>query len=52
MLSIFSAPKEREGPADLGATATLESETQLDRDARALFEKSRKINEVCVNMHV
>ena len=38
--------QEREGPADLGATATLESETAQDRDARAIFEKSKKMNQV------
>lgn len=34
------------GPRDQGATATLEIETEVDRDAQALFEKARKINEV------
>lgn len=36
-----SAP---EGPADQGATAVLEIETEVDRDAQAIFEKSLKIN--------
>lgn len=46
--SLFSyeskKTNEREGPSDLGATATLETETQQDRDTRALFEKARKMN--------
>ena len=42
-MSLLS--QEMEGPGDLGATASLETETQHDRDARAIFEKSRKINE-------
>jgi RING finger protein 113A len=37
--------QESEGPNDQGATATLETETEHDRDARAIFEKSRMINE-------
>lgn len=34
------------GPSDQGATAILETETEVDRDAQALFEKAQKINEV------
>lgn len=34
------------GPSDQGATAILETETEKDRDAQALFEKAQKINEV------
>ncbi|XP_012281278.1 RING finger protein 113A [Orussus abietinus] len=33
------------GPSDQGATAVLETETELDKDAQALFEKAQKINE-------
>jgi len=33
------------GPSDAGATATNEIDTAEDRDARALFEKSQKINQ-------
>ncbi|RZF42065.1 hypothetical protein LSTR_LSTR006658 [Laodelphax striatellus] len=33
-----------EGPRDQGATAILEIETQVDRDAQAIFENSLKIN--------
>lgn len=33
-----------EGPRDQGATAELEIETQKDRDAQALFLKSKEIN--------
>lgn len=34
----------RAGPEDLGATATVEIDTEFDRDAQALFEKSLKTN--------
>ncbi|XP_055335341.1 E3 ubiquitin-protein ligase RNF113A-like [Paramacrobiotus metropolitanus] len=34
----------RKGPSDMGATATLETETPHDRDAQALFEKSQNLN--------
>jgi len=30
----------RAGPEDLGATVTVEIDTEFDRDAQALFEKS------------
>lgn len=33
------------GPQDQGATATLEIETEVDKDAQAIFEKAQKINE-------
>uniref|UniRef100_A0A1B6F179 RING finger protein 113A n=1 Tax=Cuerna arida TaxID=1464854 RepID=A0A1B6F179_9HEMI len=33
-----------EGPSDQGATAVLEIETEVDRDAQAIFERSLKIN--------
>ncbi|XP_023214279.1 RING finger protein 113A-like [Centruroides sculpturatus] len=29
----------------MGATATLETETEKDRDAQSIFERSQKINE-------
>ena len=35
---------ERSGPRDMGATAVLETETEKDRDAQALFQKSLEIN--------
>lgn len=35
----------RTGPEDLGATATVEIDTEFDRDAQALFEKNLKTNE-------
>lgn len=35
----------RAGPEDLGATATVEIDTEFDRDAQALFEKSMQTNE-------
>ncbi|XP_011701889.1 PREDICTED: RING finger protein 113A [Wasmannia auropunctata] len=33
------------GPSDQGATSILQTETEKDRDAQALFEKAQKINE-------
>ena len=39
--------QKREGPSDMGATATVEIDTGLDNDAQAIFEKAREINEVC-----
>ena len=36
---------ESEGRADLGATATIQSETDHSRDARAVLERARKLNE-------
>lgn len=33
-----------EGPSDQGATAVTEIETEIDRDAQAVFERSLKIN--------
>lgn len=35
-----------EGPTDQGATAILQIETDVDRDAQAIFEKSVQINKV------
>lgn len=35
-----------EGPVDQGATAILEIETETDRDAQAIFEKSLQVNKV------
>lgn len=35
---------QRTGPDDMGATATLETETEKDRDAQAIFENAMKIN--------
>lgn len=36
---------DRAGPLDMGATATIEIDTPIDQDARAIFEKSKKLNE-------
>lgn len=33
------------GPSDQGATSILQTETEKDKDAQALFEKAQKINE-------
>lgn len=35
---------ESEAPRDMGATATLEIETEHDRDAQAIYEKSLEVN--------
>lgn len=35
----------RDGPSDMGATAILETETEADRDAQAIFEQAQKINQ-------
>lgn len=35
-----------EGPEDMGATATYELDTERDKDAQAIFERSQKIQEV------
>ncbi|KAH9415010.1 hypothetical protein DERP_014303 [Dermatophagoides pteronyssinus] len=36
---------QRDGPSDMGATMTLETETERDKDAQSIFERSRKIQE-------
>ncbi|XP_076034302.1 RING finger protein mdlc [Oratosquilla oratoria] len=35
---------EREGPTDMGATSTLQIETEKDRDAQAIYERSLQVN--------
>ena len=35
-----------EGPEDMGATAVYELDTERDKDAQAIFERSQKIQEV------
>ncbi|KFM59731.1 RING finger protein 113A, partial [Stegodyphus mimosarum] len=40
-----SKTSERVGPSDMGATLTLQIETEKERDAQAIFEKAQKINE-------
>lgn len=42
--------KKPEGPEDMGATATYELDTERDKDAQAIFERSQKIQEVGDNM--
>ena len=37
---------EPAGLSDMGATLTLETETEQDRDQRAVMEKAQKLNEV------
>lgn len=43
----FKADKEakRAGPSDMGATATYELDTEFDKDAQAVFERAKKLNE-------
>ena len=40
------ALQKREGPDDMGATATYELDTEKDKDAQAIFERSLQINKV------
>lgn len=40
-----SRTSEPELPKDMGATATIEYETEVSKDARTIYEKSLKINE-------
>lgn len=35
-----------EGPDDMGATALYQLDTERDKDAQAIFERSQKIQEV------
>ncbi|CAG0883928.1 unnamed protein product [Cyprideis torosa] len=37
--------KEREGPADMGATKVVEIDTAIDRDAQAAFERAKQLKE-------
>lgn len=42
-----SCPKKKpEGPEDMGATATYQLDTERDKDAQAIFERSQKVQEV------
>ena len=47
LVVTFKADKnqKRTGPADMGATATYELDTEFDRDTQATFERAKKINE-------
>lgn len=44
---VYKSDKTAESlaPKDMGATATVNVDTERDRDAQAIFEKARKINE-------
>ncbi|KAG7172589.1 E3 ubiquitin-protein ligase RNF113A-like [Homarus americanus] len=35
---------EREGPKDMGATSTIQFETEKDRDAQAIYERTLEVN--------
>jgi RING finger protein 113A len=37
---------DREGPSDMGATAVLQIETEVEKDAQAIFENALRINKV------
>lgn len=39
--------EDREGPKDMGATSVIQFETEKDRDAQAVFERSLQVNKVC-----
>lgn len=41
-------PQKPEGPEDMGATATYQLDTERDKDAQAIFERSQQIQEVIV----
>lgn len=43
----FKADKDakREGPRDMGATATYELDTEFDKDAQAVFQRAKQLNE-------
>ncbi|XP_054710830.1 E3 ubiquitin-protein ligase RNF113A-like [Uloborus diversus] len=47
LIPVYKSAKtaQRTGPADMGATSTIQFETEKDKDAQAIFEKSQKINE-------
>lgn len=36
----------REGPTDMGATASLQIETEVQKDAQTIFENALRINKV------
>lgn len=48
---ILVSKKKPEGPEDMGATATYELDTERDKDAQAIFERSQKIQEVHEKLH-
>jgi hypothetical protein len=37
----------RVGPQDMGATASVEFETEKDKDAQAIYERSLQLQKVC-----
>jgi RING finger protein 113A len=36
----------RDGPSDMGATSVLQIETEVEKDAQAIFENALRINKV------
>ena len=45
IISFLGTGTEKAGPSDQGATAVSEIDTSHDRDARAIFERSKEANE-------
>lgn len=43
---VFLAFQKPVGPEDMGATAVYELDTEKEKDAQAIFERSQKIQEV------
>lgn len=39
-------PQKRDGPDDMGATSVVEIDTQADRDAQAILQRSIKVQKV------
>ena len=44
-VSFKGTGEKAEGRSDMGATATAEIDTAIDRDARAIYERSKDVNE-------
>ena len=40
---MFLVLQKRDGSQDMGATSTVEIDTDLNQDARAIFEKNRRL---------
>ena len=46
LLQVLLAFQKPVGPEDMGATAVYELDTEKEKDAQAIFERSQKIQEV------
>jgi RING finger protein 113A len=50
---VYKSNREaRLGPQDMGATATIEVDTEIDRDARAIADKALKLNQETKGLEV